>query len=53
MNHHTNEVRPIIADFSNVLTDEQIKREAYPFGDESRISIVGDEQPDGSIRFDA
>jgi hypothetical protein len=51
MNHHTNEVRRIIADFSNLLIDQAIEREAYPLGGESRLFIVGDEQPDGSIRF--
>lgn len=51
MNHHTNEVRRIIADFSNFLTDQAMEREAYPIGGESRLFIVGDEQPDGSIRF--
>ena len=51
MNHHTNEVRRIIADFSNLLTDQEIERKAYPLGGESRLFIVGDEQTDGSIRF--
>lgn len=51
MNHHTNEVRRIVADFSNLVTDPEIERKAYPLGGECRLFIVGDEQPDGSIRF--
>lgn len=51
MNHHTNEVRRIIADFSNFLADPEIERKAYPLGRESRLFIVGDAHPDGAIRY--
>lgn len=51
MNHHTNEVRRIVANFHNIIVDGEAEQRLYPFSRETRLFIVGDKQADGSIRY--
>lgn len=37
MPHHTNEVRRIVADFSNLLTDREVQDKIHPFGPEQPL----------------
>lgn len=51
MNHHTNEVRRIVANLHHIIIDREAEQRLYPFSRETRLFIAGDKQADGSVTY--
>jgi hypothetical protein len=51
MNHHTNEVRRIVANFHHVIVNGEAESRLYPFSRETRLFIVGDKLADGTVAY--